>query len=134
MTFDAARQFAQSLRALLSGRPPPAATAPPAQIEYPPPIGHWSSRANQSDYGEGANTLVVGRRYRVRQAFTDHDRDMHPVGEEWTFLGHAFVPYHDGLSWFVSFDGVREWHIRMQCHEEEQGPIAHNIGQYVEPV
>ena len=76
----------------------------------------------------------MGQRYRVKREFIDHDRDVHPVGEEWTFLAHAFVPYHDGLSWFISFDGVREWHVRMQCHAEEQGPIVYNIRDYVEPV
>jgi hypothetical protein len=42
--------------------------------------------------------LEPGTRYRVIKAFTDHDRDVHPVGEEWTFLRSAFVPYHSGMS------------------------------------
>ena len=40
---------------------------------------------------------------------------------EWTFLRSAFVPYHSGLSWFVSCDGAQETHIRMQSTPEEQG-------------
>jgi len=112
---------------------PPA--GPPAPLnDGPPPLGHWSSRSNTSDYGDPPNVLCVGRRYRVRRAFTDHDRDVHPVGEEWTFLGHAFLPYHDGLSWFVSFDGAHEWHIRMQCRPEEQASIVYNLSEYLEPV
>ena len=75
--------------------------------------------------------LEPGQRYRVIKAFTDHDRDLHPEGEEWTFLRSAFVPYHSGMSWFVSFDGVTETHIRMQSMPEEQGPILNNLAEYL---
>lgn len=62
-----------------------------------------------------------GKRYRVIKEFADHDRHRHPQGEEWTFLRSAFVPYHSGRSWFVSFDGRDETHIRLQGIPEEQG-------------
>ena len=75
--------------------------------------------------------LEAGQRYRVIKAFTDHDRDDHPVGEEWTFLRSAFVPYHSGLSWFVTFDGVAETHIRLQSIPEEQGEIVNNLAEYL---
>jgi hypothetical protein len=75
--------------------------------------------------------LEPGQRYRVIKAFTDHDRDAHPEGEEWTFLRSAFVPYHSGMSWFVSFDGVQETHIRMQSTPEEQGPVLDNLADYL---
>jgi uncharacterized protein DUF3601 len=75
--------------------------------------------------------LEPGRRYRVIKAFTDHDRDAHPIGEEWTFLRTAFVPYHSGRSWFVSFDGVQETHIRMQSMPEEQGYILSNLAEFL---
>ena len=75
--------------------------------------------------------LEPGQRYRVIKAFTDHDRDVHPEGEEWTFLRSAFVPYHSGLSWFVSLDGVQETHIRMQAIPEEQGPILNSLAEYL---
>jgi hypothetical protein len=75
--------------------------------------------------------LEPGRRYRVIKAFMDHDRDAHPEGEEWTFLRSAFVPYHSGLSWFVSADGVQETHIRMQSTPEEQGNILSNLAEYL---
>jgi len=78
-----------------------------------------------------ALNLEPGRRYRVIKAFTDHDRDTHPEGEEWTFLRSAFVPYHSGLSWFVTFDGVQETHIRMQTTPEEQGPIVSHLADYL---
>lgn len=75
--------------------------------------------------------LEPGQRYRVIKAFKDHDRDDHPAGEEWTFLRSAFVPYHSGMSWFVSFDGVQEIHIRMQSTPEEQGPVLDNLAEYL---
>jgi hypothetical protein len=75
--------------------------------------------------------LEAGQRYRVIKAFTDHDRDDHPVGEEWTFLRSAFVPYHSGMSWFVTFDGVEETHIRLQSIPEEQGEILDNLAEYL---
>jgi hypothetical protein len=75
--------------------------------------------------------LEPGRRYRVIKAFVDHDRDAHPVGEEWTFLRSAFVPYHSGMSWFVSFDGAQETHIRLQAIPEEQGEILDNLAEYL---
>ena len=89
---------------------------------------HFGVQATESVM---ALNLEPGRRYRVVKAFTDHDRDVHPEGEEWTFLRSAFVPYHSGLSWFVSFDGVQETHIRMQSTPEEQGYIVGNLAEYV---
>ena len=89
---------------------------------------HFGVQANESVM---ALNLEPGRRYRVIKAFTDHDRDTHPEGEEWTFLRSAFVPYHSGLSWFVSFDGVQETHIRMQSTPEEQGYVVSNLAEYV---
>ena len=63
--------------------------------------------------------------------FTDFDREIHPVGEEWVFIGTAFLPYDDGRSLFVSADGTREWHIRMQDREEEQRGILDTLYEYV---
>jgi hypothetical protein len=74
--------------------------------------------------------LVSGQHYVVVQAFTDFDRDEHPVGETWAFIGSAFLPYDDGLSLFVETDtGLR--HIRMQWREEEQGPVINRLDQFV---
>ena len=75
--------------------------------------------------------LEPGTRYRVIKAFTDHDRDIHPVGEEWTFLRSAFVPYHSGRSWFVTFDNVEEKHIRLQGIPEEQSEVLDNLAEYL---
>ena len=75
--------------------------------------------------------LEPGKRYRVIKAFVDHDRDPHPEGEEWTFLRSAFVPYHSGMSWFVSFDGREETHIRLQGIPEEQGHVLDSLAEFL---
>jgi hypothetical protein len=75
--------------------------------------------------------LVIGQRYRVVKQFSDYDKGVHPVGEEWTFLGSNFVPYEDGMSFFVSPDGTREIHIRLQWRPEEQADILDDTGTYL---
>src|SRR4051794_12396453 len=45
--------------------------------------------------------LQPRRTYRVAVAFSDYDKTRHEVGERWTFLGKAFLPYEDGLSLFL---------------------------------
>ena len=91
------------------------------------PKGTYSGRG----VGHGFGHLVPGKRYRVVKAFTDFDREEHPVGEEWTYVGTAFLPYDDGRSLFVSADGEGEWHIRMQDRAEEQGPVLDRLREYV---
>ena len=76
--------------------------------------------------------LVSGRRYTVVQAFTDFDRDEHKVGETWTFVGSAFLPYDDGLSLFVETDTGSTRQIRMQWRPEQQGPIINRLNDYVQ--
>ncbi len=91
--------------------------------------GHWTrSRLDQSHL-----FLKAGQRYRVLRAFTDYDGDVHPPGEEWTFLGTSFLPYDDGLSLFVSLDGRQEWQIRMQMRPEAQGEVLDRLGSFIGP-
>lgn len=96
-------------------------------IDNGAPRGTYSARG----VGHGYAHLIPGQRYRVVKAFTDFDSQEHPVGEEWTYLGTAFLPYDDGRSIFVSLDGEKEWHIRMQDRAEEQGPILDNLREYI---
>ena len=69
-------------------------------------------------------------KYRVVTAFVDFDNVTHPVGERWTFLRKAFLPYEDGLSLFVEENG-REVHIRMQSRDDAQGHIVRTFSEYV---
>ena len=97
----------------------------------PKHLGFWSS-AKAPNCGSEYQYLITGRKYRVIKAFTDYDRSFHPEGEEWLFLGYSYLPYDDGLSWFVSLDGKQEWHIRMQLSHGEQGKIVDALEQFVQ--
>lgn len=96
----------------------------------PQRLGHWSIWTGDN-CGKKYLFLNAGERYRVVRTFVDYDGYVHSVGEEWTFLGFAFLPVDDGLSWFVSLDGIDEWHIRMQCTAEEQGEVVENLSLYI---
>lgn len=92
------------------------------------PKGTYSDRGVGHSYAH----MESGVRYRVKKEFIDFDRQVHPVGETWWYVGTAFLPYDDGRSIFVSLDNDREWHIRMQDRPEEQGPILDKLWDYVE--
>ena len=81
--------------------------------------------------GHAFGPLEPGARYAVIVPFVDHDRDRHEIGESWTFLGHNFLPYDDGLSLFVSLDGEQEWHIRLQWRPEEQADVIDGLADHV---
>ncbi|UAJ12678.1 DUF3601 domain-containing protein [Glacieibacterium megasporae] len=92
--------------------------------------GHCSANGAKHSFG----SMIVGGRYVVAAPFADFDGDVHPIGEAWTFLGAAFLPYEDGQSLFVSLDGEREWHIRLQWRTEAQGETLDHFDAYVQPV
>jgi hypothetical protein len=96
----------------------------------PRPAGFWSDHHLSSKH----QFLAAGLRYRVVKEFADFDRDRHPIGEEWVFLGCAFLPYEDGLSFFVSLDGTQEWHIRLQWRPEQQGGVLDALNEYLQPI
>ena len=75
--------------------------------------------------------LHAGRRYRVAESFTDFDRTEHPAGEEWVFLGHNFVPYDDGHTFYIRSDDGREMSFRMQGYASEQGPVIDALDRYL---
>jgi len=93
----------------------------------PMPRGHWTRALPPRD----SRGLVRGAYYRVVRSFRDFDGTFHDAGETWTFLGSIFSPHDEGLSWFVSLDGEREWHIRMRWTPEDQGAIVDAFETYV---
>lgn len=99
----------------------------------PQPLGKWSSIAAPNS-GRRLDFLCAGKRYRVMREFVDFDNDIHPRGEEWTFLGYSYLPYDDGTSLFVSLDGVHEWHIRLQGHPDQQADVLNNLEQYLSEI
>jgi len=92
--------------------------------------GTWSG-ARAPNTGPIYQFLKAGQRYCVVAQFADSDGHNHPIGEEWIFLGYSFLPYDDGMSFFVSLDGQHEWRIRLQWRTDEQGEILDNLPQYV---
>jgi hypothetical protein len=97
----------------------------------PEAMGHWSGHI-ASNASRNHQFLEAGRHYCVIRPFADHDGHVHPQGEQWTFLGSAFLPYDDGLSLFVSLDGQSEWHIPLQWRADQQAPVVDNLAQYVQ--
>jgi hypothetical protein len=95
----------------------------------PKPTGFWSTDSP----GEYKH-LLAGRSYKVIMEFADYDRFVHKAGEAWTFLGYSYLPYDNGLSLFVSLDGIHEWHLPLQCGADEQGPIVDRLETYIELV
>lgn len=96
----------------------------------PKPQGHWTGPST----GRAFEHLQPGQRYEVAKPFLDHDGCQHPVGERWTYLGHAFLPHDDGLSLFVSLDDQSEWHMRLQWRAGEQGQIINDLKGHIRPV
>jgi hypothetical protein len=98
----------------------------------PKPMGFWSGSTSPNS-GPKHEFLQAGSRYKVMREFRDYDRFVHRVGETWTFCGWSFLPYDDGMSFFVSLDGLQEWHLRLQWRPEEQGSILDHLEEYVAP-
>ncbi|WP_419870631.1 DUF3601 domain-containing protein [Chryseobacterium sp. CT-SW4] len=98
-----------------------------------PEIGTWDN-SNVSNVGKKYLFLEKGSRYRVIKSFSDYDSSIHKVGEEWTFLGYDMVPYHDGLSLYVSSDMKDESQIQMWPGSEKQRSVINNFHEYVELV
>lgn len=78
-----------------------------------------------------ASELTVGKTYRVITAFEDYDGLPHSVGEVWRFVSHSFLPYDDGLTFYVERDG-RAATFRLQWRAETQGHIVSEFSKYVE--
>lgn len=77
---------------------------------------------------------MAGKKYHVIREFRDYDCEVHPVGENWTFMGYSFLAYEDGLSLFVSLDGKQEWHFRMQWRPEQQGAVLDDLASYIQEI
>ncbi len=99
----------------------------------PKPMGFWSSHIAPNS-GPDHEFLRAGRKYRVIREFRDYDRFLHQVGETWTFCAWNFLPYDNGMSFFVSLDGSQEWHMRLQWCPEEQGQVLDHLEEYVAQV
>ena len=75
---------------------------------------------------------MPGKRYRVVAAFVDYDRQLHPIGETWTFESTNFLPYEDGLTLHVLANGLPVVY-RLQQRPEEQAALIENFTDFVVP-
>lgn len=78
--------------------------------------------------------LEPGRKYTVSREFLDFDKDTHPVGESWTFLGYSYHHMDEGLSLFVSIDGEQEWYLPLQNGADQQGEVMDYLEQYIKAI
>jgi hypothetical protein len=74
--------------------------------------------------------LIVGRRYAVIAPFTDYDGKLREAGETFTYLGHNFLPYEDGLTLNID-PGVS---IRLQWRAEAQAGVIDALERYIGPI
>ena len=97
----------------------------------PKKIGFWSSLKGNNT-GKRYLFLQAGNKYRVVQPFSDYSGYLHPIGEEWMFLGYSFVPYDEGLSLFITFNQLEEWNIPMLYNENGQQDIIESFSEYIQ--
>lgn len=96
------------------------------------PQFNWSRpRMREAPEAKPFKHLRPGMRYHVVRPFFDYDCVGHPAGESWIFDGSNFLPYDDGLSLFVTRDGGRGQHIRLQWRPEAQGEVIDALERYV---
>ena len=100
----------------------------------PFPLGTRNSHAPVSEWDWERGYLARGQRYRVVRPFVDVDGDMHPVGEEWIFLGSGFSRFEDDLFLFVRMLADDEWEFCLRWRPGFQLEIIENFLSYVNPV
>lgn len=74
--------------------------------------------------------LQKGASYQVVREFVDYDNIKHPVGETWIFDRTNFLPYEEGLTLHVLWDGENKVY-RFQQIPEEQAELIENFADYV---
>lgn len=97
----------------------------------PFPAGFYTSH-HSSNTGDKWEHLVAGKTYVVSREFIDNDRQVHPVGERWKFLGYSYNRFDEGLSLFVTLDGEQEWHIPLENTVEEQQSLLDSLNAYIQ--
>jgi hypothetical protein len=78
-----------------------------------------------------AASLLPGRSYRVKAAFMDYDGILHPAGETWRFIQKNFLPYEDGLTLTLEYNGQPR-QVRLQWLPAAQAQIIDHFSDYVE--
>jgi Domain of unknown function (DUF3601) len=82
-----------------------------------------------------AADLVYGQTYTVVKMFLDYDGIIHSIGERWRFVEKDFLPYEDGLTLHIEWNGERNGQsdtLRLQWRTETQAQIIDDFSDYVE--
>ncbi|HEX5106656.1 MAG TPA: hypothetical protein VFV87_22705 [Pirellulaceae bacterium] len=78
--------------------------------------------------------LIRGHRYRVVKEFKDEDGDLHPIGEDWVFVGSLFSPHDELMLVVVRTRPVFEWEFELEWRSSERDNVVEHFGDYVELV
>lgn len=78
--------------------------------------------------------MQAGDRVRIRRAFTDYNGHCYAAGEEFFFACTYFLPYDDGYTLFISYDGREISCICLQLRSEAQWDICVAAEKYFEVV
>lgn len=78
-----------------------------------------------------AKMLIPNKKYTVVKEFTDYDKIVHPVGEQWIYLEQNFTAYYDGLTIYVSINNKKDA-FRLQDLPYEQAELIKTFSDYVQ--
>lgn len=79
---------------------------------------------------EKCRHLQRGHRYRVARAFTDYDGVPFEFDDTWWFVGVAYAPYDDGITLYITRDGVTEACIRLEDRPGGQDYVVAALAEY----
>jgi len=80
------------------------------------------------------SALIPGSKYRAKKAITDAYGEVHPVGEEWTYVGFKSSGYDNMyfLSIRVGSDDLRSLPLR-SSGDADESKIIGKFDEYVAP-
>lgn len=77
--------------------------------------------------------LIPGKRYRVKQAFLDARKRVHPVGETWTFQGYMPSGFAEATSIYALADDKSPCNFAIDWNNTQGDLGIGNIAEYIEP-
>lgn len=100
------------------------------QGPYPPEALTSPAPASPESW-EGRHGLVRGEAYRVVRAFQDADGDLHPVGEQWSFICATFSKFDDEIQIAICRKDGTGWRVPLVWKPEKQADIIEHVESYL---
>lgn len=97
----------------------------------PKKLGFWSS-LKAINIRTQRGMLTPNQKYRVIKEFIDADGTTHKIGDTWVFLACSYVPYDNGLQWFITLDNTQEWLVPLWLEEEAHRRVDAHLEEYLE--